>query len=113
MGGSQPEGPAFAKRFGENLGRLRVAAGLSQELLGDLAALHRTAVGQLERGERVPRTDTLVKLSAALDIDPTALLEGIGWKPPRIDTGSFEFPPSPTRSREPETETPDPHLPSS
>jgi transcriptional regulator with XRE-family HTH domain len=81
----------FAERFGANLAHRRLTAALSQELLGDLAALHRTAVGQLERGERVARADTLVKLAAALGVDANTLLEGIIWTPPRLDTGSFGF----------------------
>ena len=81
----------FAKRFGANLAYHRRAAGISQELLGDLAALHRTAVGQLERGERVARADTLVKLAAALDVDANALFDGIVWTSPRRDTGSLGF----------------------
>lgn len=81
----------FAERFGANVAHHRCAADLSQELLGDLAALHRTAVGQLERGERVARADTLVKLAAALGVDANTLLEGIIWTPPRLDTGSFGF----------------------
>lgn len=88
----------FAERFGANLAHHRRAAGISQELLGDLAALHRTAVGQLERGERVARADTLVKLAAALGVDANALLEGIVWTPPRLATGSFGFE-GPGRSR--------------
>lgn len=81
----------FAERFGANLVHRRLAAAISQELLGDLAALHRTAVGQLERGERTARADTLVKLAAALGVDANTLLEGIIWTPPRLDTGSFGF----------------------
>jgi len=81
----------FAERFGVNLAHHRRAVAISQELLGGLAALHRTAVGQLERGERVARADTLVKLAAALGIDANTLLEGIVWTPPRLDTGSFGF----------------------
>ena len=80
---------AFARRFGLNLASRRLAAGMSQEALGDLAALHRTAVGQLERGERVPRADTLLKLAAVLGVDVGALLDGISWTPPRISGGGF------------------------
>jgi transcriptional regulator with XRE-family HTH domain len=60
-------------RFGANLARHRRAAGLSQELLGDLADLHRTAIGQIER---VARSDTLLKLAVALRIDPAFPLRG-------------------------------------
>lgn len=57
------KGGAFAGRFGANLLYCRERANLSQEELGMRAELHRTAVGQLERGDRVARTDTLVKLA--------------------------------------------------
>lgn len=71
----------FAARFGKNLARYREQAGLSQEELGVRASLHRTAVGQLERGERIPRADTLVKLAGSLAIRPELLLEGLEWVP--------------------------------
>ncbi|HEX4731876.1 MAG TPA: helix-turn-helix transcriptional regulator, partial [Solirubrobacterales bacterium] len=54
---------------------------LSQEELGVRASLHRTAVGQIERGERVARADTLVKLAGSLAIPPSELLEGLEWSP--------------------------------
>lgn len=53
-----------ARRFGENLVHSRKRAGLSQEELGARANLHRTAIGLLERGARMPRVDTLIKLAA-------------------------------------------------
>ena len=78
-----------AERFGANLYRARKRAGLSQEGLGFAAGLHRTEVGLLERGQRLPRIDTLVKLAGALDIAPEALLEGIVWSAARIASGGF------------------------
>lgn len=83
---------AFAERFGANLARQRRAAGLSQDALSYLAEVHRTEISQLERGLRIARVDTLVKLCAALDADPAELLGGIGWKPPAPDSGAFQFP---------------------
>ena len=71
----------FAARFGQNLARYRERAGISQEELGIRSSLHRTAVGQLERGERIPRADTLVKLAGSLGIPPAKLLEGLEWTP--------------------------------
>ncbi len=83
-------GSDFARLFGENLRHYRKKADISQEELSIRASLHRTAVGQLERGERVPRADTLVKLAGALDIPAGTLLEGIAWRPPQPQIGSFE-----------------------
>ncbi len=53
------------------------------------ASLHRTAVGQLERGERVARVDTLVKLAGALSVPPSELLEGLDWAPGGTMLGQF------------------------
>lgn len=73
-----------AAHFAANLRRARRRTGLSQEAIGFRASLHRTEVGLLERGARVPRIDTLVKLCAALGVGiDCALLNGITW-----DTGS-------------------------
>ena len=83
---------SFAARFGRNLARAREAADLSQEAVGSLAELHRTAVGQLERGERIPRADTVVKLCGALRVGPEVLLAGLVWVPPKIGFGRFENP---------------------
>jgi transcriptional regulator with XRE-family HTH domain len=72
----------FAVYFGENLRACRRRAGISQEKLGQNASLHRTEVGLLERGARVPRIDTLIKLASALSISPVELLAAIDWKKP-------------------------------
>jgi transcriptional regulator with XRE-family HTH domain len=82
-------GVPFANHFGLNLARARIRAGLSQEELGVRSSLHRTAVGQLERGERVARTDTLVKLAGSLDVSPVVLLEGLNWSPGGTRLGNF------------------------
>ena len=79
----------IAKTFGENLSRAREKAGLSQEELGLHADLHRTEISQLERGLRVPRIDTLVKLATCLDVTPEVLLDGIKWQPARLVGGGF------------------------
>lgn len=81
----------FASEFGKNLSRQRRAVGLSQEETAVRASLHRTAVGQIERGERVARVDTLVKLAGALGIEPGELLVGLSWEPGGMRLGSFEF----------------------
>lgn len=82
--------------FGENLRRARGRAGISQEELGLRSSLHRTEIGLLERGERVPRIDTLIKVASALSIPPGELLVGIDWTPGSMTTtdGSFAFAPA-------------------
>jgi len=81
-----------AAHFGANLRRARRRTGLSQEAVGFRASLHRTEVGLLERGARVPRIDTLVKLCAALGVRADcALLDGIMWDAGRTTTTPGEF----------------------
>jgi transcriptional regulator with XRE-family HTH domain len=77
------------EQFAENLWRARKRAGVSQEELGFRSDLHRTEIDLLERGRRMPRIDTLVKLAGALDISNEVLLDGIVWSPARIAIGGF------------------------
>jgi transcriptional regulator with XRE-family HTH domain len=79
-----------AARFGENLMLYRKRANLSQEELGFRASLHRTEISQLERGVRLARIDTLVKLAGALSIPPGDLLKGMAWTPGRTRVGRFK-----------------------
>lgn len=83
---------AVAARFGVNLRRARKGAGLSQEALAMRAALHRTHIGLLERGERLARIDTAVKLAGSLEIDAGALFDGIAWEPGDVKLGRFKPP---------------------
>lgn len=79
-----------AERLGKNLWSARRRAGYSQEDLGGLACLHRTEIGLLETGKRLPRIDTLMKLAAALEVRVETLVEGIEWLPPGPPaSGSF------------------------
>lgn len=81
----------IAARFGENLTVYRRRAGLSQEELGFRASLHRTEIGQLERGVRLPRIDTLIKLAGSLSIPPGDLLKGVAWTPGGTKVGRFKI----------------------
>ncbi|HET7445166.1 MAG TPA: helix-turn-helix transcriptional regulator [Solirubrobacterales bacterium] len=79
----------FEQRFAENLITTRKRVGLSQEQLGFRAGLHRTEIGMLERGVRVARIDTLVKLAGGLGVTPNELLDGLTWQPGRERLGHF------------------------
>jgi transcriptional regulator with XRE-family HTH domain len=54
---------------------LRAERGLSQEALADLARLHRTYIGSIERSERNISIDNIGKLAIAFGIAPSKLLE--------------------------------------
>ena len=74
-------------QLGRNLWMARRRAGYSQEALGALCGLHRTEIGFVENGERLPRVDTLLKLSGALGVGVEKLLKGIEWIPPAPPAG--------------------------
>jgi transcriptional regulator with XRE-family HTH domain len=59
-----------------NIRRLRVDKGLSQEALADLCGLHRTYIGSVERGERNISIDNIERVSEALGVSTILLLEG-------------------------------------
>lgn len=65
------------KTLGEHIRTLRKQAGWSQEELADVAGLHRTYVGAIERGERNVSLINIVQLARALRVKPADLLEGI------------------------------------
>lgn len=69
----------IAERFGRNLRKARRRAGFSQEELGRLTSLHRTHIGYMEMGKRLPRADNLIRLSSALAVAVDELLRGIEW----------------------------------
>lgn len=75
--------------FGDNLAHLRKRADLSQEDLSHLASLHRTEISQLERGLRIPRADTIIKLRDALGVTADDLLVGLTWTPGDYRPGGF------------------------
>lgn len=92
--------PAVAGRFGGNLRRVRRREDLSQEKLGKRAGLHRTEIGLLEKGERICRIDTLIRLAGAMAVPPGELLDGIDWVPGPETSGAFAFGGGPARGRE-------------
>jgi transcriptional regulator with XRE-family HTH domain len=74
---------ALAREFGSRVRALRESLGLSQEELADLASMHRTYIGHIERGEVNPSLSKLVDVADALGVDPAELVQGLKVKLPR------------------------------
>jgi len=62
------------KVFAANLRSARESRNISQEALADLAGLHRTYVGSVERGERNISIDNIERLAVALGCLPEDLV---------------------------------------
>lgn len=82
MGDGRRRDEATANRLGRNLRAARRRLGLSQEELAARCSLHRTEIGNIENGRRMPRVDTLMRLAGALEVRAEDLLRGIEWLPP-------------------------------
>lgn len=67
----------FLMALGRRIRQLREQRKWSQEEFADRCGLHRTAVGLLERAERIPRLDTLLTVSKGLGITVSELLRGL------------------------------------
>lgn len=61
--------------FAENLRRFRANSQLSQEALADLAGVHRTYVGMLERKEKNVTVQNIERIARALKVEPYLLLK--------------------------------------
>jgi transcriptional regulator with XRE-family HTH domain len=61
--------------LGHAVRELRQSHGHSQEGFADVAGMHRTYVGGIERGERNVSFATILKLAEALGVPPSALLQ--------------------------------------
>lgn len=79
------------RSFGPNLRHWRDKRGYSQERLAQLADLHRTEIGLLERGEREPKLGIITKLAGALGISPDVLFEGLRFVPCENGQGHFTY----------------------
>ena len=74
-----PKGDAerVAKLFGVRVREARDSVGVSQEKLAELSGVHRTYIGHVERGEVNLSLYNLVRIAAALRIDPAQLVGGL------------------------------------
>jgi transcriptional regulator with XRE-family HTH domain len=63
--------------FGRAVRRLRVERGWSQERLAEVAGIHRTYVGDVERGLRNVSLVNIERLARALSVDLPTLMAGV------------------------------------
>jgi transcriptional regulator with XRE-family HTH domain len=63
--------------LGQRIRDLRLAKGLSQEKLAELAKLHRNYIGSIERGQKNIGVISIVKIAHALSERPSALLDTV------------------------------------
>ncbi|MEX1140978.1 MAG: helix-turn-helix transcriptional regulator [Thermoleophilaceae bacterium] len=61
--------------FAENLRRMRLEVGLTQEELGALARVQMADISRYEGGRRDPRLSTIERLAIALDVSVADLLD--------------------------------------
>jgi transcriptional regulator with XRE-family HTH domain len=61
--------------FGHAVRKLRHSKGISQEKLADLAEIHRTYIGDVERGVRNISLLNMSKIAAALEVSLSRLVQ--------------------------------------
>ncbi len=64
-------------QFGSKVRLARKELSMSQEQLASIANMHRTYIGMIERGEKNITLTNILKLSQALSISASTLLESI------------------------------------
>jgi transcriptional regulator with XRE-family HTH domain len=64
--------PAHAA-FGQAIRQLREERGISQEVFALKCGIDRSHYGGMERGERNPSLTTIIKIAAALDVQPSEI----------------------------------------
>ncbi len=72
----QPLSTATAA-FGARVRQARNQLGESQERLAERSGIHWSFIGQVERGQRNVSLHNILKLAAALNIDPATLVQGL------------------------------------
>jgi transcriptional regulator with XRE-family HTH domain len=70
----QVKNEAQIRQFGLEVKRRRMDLGLTQEEFAGLSGLHRTYISGIERGDRNPTLDIILRLALALSCAPGDLL---------------------------------------
>lgn len=79
----------ICEKFGKNVYKNRIAKGLSQEQLAELADLHRTYISAVERGTRSISLKNIEKIAKALEVPIYKLFidgEEIKWRMMKLST---------------------------
>lgn len=63
------------KLVGRNFARLRAAANLTQEQVAERADISQQYISGLERGQRNPSVESLLKIAQAIGVSHVALVE--------------------------------------
>lgn len=63
--------------FGSRVRARRIELGISQEDAADLAEMHVSNYGKVERGLANPSLHTILRITTALNIDPAKLVGGL------------------------------------
>ena len=71
-----PVSPIHSK-FGKRIQELRKQKRLTQEDLADLISVDRSYMGFVERGERNPTLDKLIKIAKAFKVTLSELFQGV------------------------------------
>ena len=66
-----------ARIVGERMRETRLGLGLSQEDVAELAEMHVTNVGKIERGQTNPSLSTIVALAGSMNADPGVWVAGL------------------------------------
>lgn len=65
---------AILLKFGHRVREERLKRGISQEQLAELAGVHRTYIGMIERAEKNITLENIEKIARALKLKPEDLL---------------------------------------
>jgi transcriptional regulator with XRE-family HTH domain len=68
---------SLRQKFGFRIKELRLASGMTQEAFADHCGFARTYMSRIETGGANPSLDAIKVLADALDVEMTALFEGI------------------------------------
>lgn len=73
----EPEHARITRLVGKRIREVRRDRGISQQDLADLADVHATNIGRLERGVGNPKLDTLARIAVSLDASLSELVQDI------------------------------------